>query len=202
MRKLDPSEARPPSRLQDTADGYGWISIGLHWGAAVAVVVLLVAGSQIHAGQGDYGVRRDLHTAIAVCAYLLLWARVLWRFAKGHPGPLPKQGRLSFAAAKPVHWLMVIALAAMLVSGPLMAWSAGLPIHVFALAIPGPYPASEALWRLTHAVHVIGASIIAASLALHVAAVAANAAIKRDGGFDKIMIAAKPAPTVETGKDG
>lgn len=190
---VHPSGVSSGSVMEDAADGYGWISIALHWAGAAGVIVLLVAGTAIHSRGGDFRGRLDLHTSLAVSLYPLLWARVIWRFVKGHPGPLPRQGRFSFAIAKPVHMLMLAAVGVMLVSGPLMAWAAGAPVRLFALAIPAPYGASPGLWSLMHTVHVAGGNFITAAVLLHIGAAVANGGFKRDGGFDKIMIAARPA---------
>ena len=46
----------------NTKNGYGWLSIGLHWFAAIAVVVMLVTGFQADfaGGAGDRATRSAL----------------------------------------------------------------------------------------------------------------------------------------------
>ncbi len=131
-----------------------------------------------------------LHTTIGMTAYVLLLGRIIWRFAVGHPGPLPKQGVIFFTIGKYFHFVMLIAIAMMLVSGPLMVWTAGEAIHVFALSIPSPLGKLEAAQHVLRGVHGYTASFILAAMILHVLAVFKHTVLNKDGTFDKIMIAA------------
>jgi cytochrome b561 len=107
----------------------------------------------------------------------------------GHPGPLPRQGRSFFAIGKYFHFTLLTAIAVMLVSGPLMAWSAGDSIGVFGLTLPSPVLRMPQAHDLLRRVHGLTASFILAGLILHVLAVFKHTVINRDGTFDKIMIA-------------
>ena len=119
-------------RTADTSNGYGWISIALHWLTAVIVLTMFVIGTPSQsADDADYLRLVHLHTTIGIAAYPLLWGRIIWRFAVGHPGRLPKQRAFFLAIGKYFHFVMLIAIAVMLVSGPLMVWTAGERIHVF-----------------------------------------------------------------------
>lgn len=182
--------------LKDTATGYGWISIALHWLTAIVIVVLLYFGSSINALEGEQ--RRELlnlHTSIAVSCYLFLWARVIWRFWFGHPGPLDEQRGVFFVLGKWVHYVVLVAVGVMLVSGPLMVWSMGNSIVVFDwFVIPSPMEPIMGLNRLMHWVHFSGATIVFVGILLHLGGVYKHAAFNRDGTFSKMLIAAKPAP--------
>ena len=73
-------------RVQDTDSGYGWISIALHWLAAAIVLAMWTIGIMSQAAaEADAPALVHLHTTIGVTAYLLLWGRIIWRFAVGHP---------------------------------------------------------------------------------------------------------------------
>jgi cytochrome b561 len=177
-------------RLQDTSHGYGWISIALHWLTAAIVLTMWTVGtmSQI-ASDEDYPALVRLHSTIGVTAYALLWARIAWRFKVGHPGPRPGQDALLFPIAKSLHFLLLVAIGTMLISGPLMVWSAGDAIGVFAFAIPSPIDAIPALHDVLRAVHGYTATFIVIGIVLHVLAVFKHMIVNRDGTFDKIMIA-------------
>ena len=126
-------------RTADTANGYGWISIALHWLTAAIVLTMFVIGSMSQGAAEETSLRLvHLHTTIGVTAYVLLWGRIVWRFMMGHPGPLPRQGALFFAIGKYFHFLLLAAIAAMLISGPAMIWLDGAPIHVFSVEISSP----------------------------------------------------------------
>jgi cytochrome b561 len=178
-------------RTSDTSNGYGWISIVLHWLTAAIVITMFVVGTMSQTADREEYVRMvHLHTTIGMSAYVLLWGRIIWRFAVGHPGPLPKQGVVFFTIGKYFHFVMLIATGIMLVSGPLMVWTAGEPIRVFALAIPSPIGRLEGAQQILRGVHGYTASFILAAMALHVLAVFKHTVLNRDGTFDKIMIAA------------
>ncbi len=141
-------------RTADTDNGYGWISIALHWLTAVIVLTMFVIGTMSQsADEAGYVRLVHLHTTIGIAAYPLLWGRIGWRFAVGHPGRLPKQSAFFFAIGKYFHFVMLLAIAVMLLSGPLMVWTAGERIQVFGLAIPGPFGKLEAVQHALRAVH-------------------------------------------------
>src|SRR5690606_23016742 len=105
------------------------------------VLVLLFVGDTISTLEGAE--REEallLHTSIAITAYAVLWARVVLRFVQRHPGPLPKQRGLFFEIGKLAHYALLIAIAVMLVTGPLMVWLGGASIGVWDwFEIPGPF---------------------------------------------------------------
>jgi cytochrome b561 len=181
-------------RTSDTSNGYGWISIALHWLTAVIVLAMFVIGTMSQSADKEEYLRLvHLHTTIGMTVYVLLWGRIAWRFAVGHPGPLPKQGVVFFSIGKYFHFLMLTAIAVMLLSGPLMVWTAGDAIGVFAFAIPSPLGKLEGAKHLLRSVHGYTASFILAAVILHVLAVFKHTVLNRDGTFDKIMIAARGA---------
>jgi cytochrome b561 len=176
--------------VNDTPNGYGWISIALHWITAVTVVAMLTIGLMSQgAARGEHLRFVHLHTTIGVAMYALLWGRIVWRFKVGHPGPLPRQGRFFFTIGKYFHFAMLTAIAVMLVSGPLMAWAADDAIYVFSLPIPSPVGKLPETHDALRRVHGVTASFILAGMILHVLAVFKHTVIDRDGTFDKIMVA-------------
>ena len=182
-------------RWRDTRSGYGWVSIALHWLAAALVLTMWTLGTMSQTKvEADAAWYAHLHMSIGVSAYALLWVRVIWRFAVGHPDPHPGQSALLFPLAKCFHYLFLIAISVMLVSGPLMVWSGGDAIEVFALSIPSPLAAWSGLHDLLRRVHGVTASVIIVGVILHILAALKHIVINRDGTFDKIMIADGAAP--------
>lgn len=178
----------------DARNGYGWISIALHWATAILVLTIWFIGSSINTnpelGPSESTLR--LHTSIAICAYALLWARIVWRFVKGHPGPLPGQAGTFYTIGKYCHYAMLVAIGAMLISGPLMAWARGMPIYVFDwFTIPGPYGMNVALFDTMHTVHVWCSRVIIIGTVLHLGGVYKHAAFNQDGTFGKMLVAAR-----------
>jgi cytochrome b561 len=198
---MPPIEGADPLRLRDSAAGYGWVSIALHWITGCAVIVLLFVGSSIASDDpATMGRMLLLHTSIAVLSYVFLWARVIWRWRHGHPGPLPTQRGIAFLIGKYVHLTMLGAIPVMLISGPLMVWAGGNAIAVFDwFTIPSPIRPHEGLRGAAHAAHAAGALVIFAGTLLHLGGVYKHAAFNQDGTFGKMLIAAEGAePRRET----
>jgi cytochrome b561 len=180
-------------RIFDTRTGYGWISIALHWLTAIAILTIWFIGSSIEsdlaAGSTEY---LRLHTSIAMTAYLLLWARIIWRFKHRHPDATPEQKGVFYEIGKYTHYVILVAVAAMLVSGPLMVWSRGEPIYVFDwFTIPAPYGMNMDLHTLLHGIHAWGSRIIIIGTVLHLGGVYKHAAFNQDGTFGKMLVAAR-----------
>jgi cytochrome b561 len=181
-------------RTSDTTNGYGWISIALHWLTAIAILTIWFIGSSITAQEdmAEYERLLRLHTSIAIAAYALLWVRIAWRFVKGHPGPLPGQAGAFYAIGKFTHYAILIAIALMLVSGPLMVWARGADIHVFDwFAIPGPFGMNMPLYDVMHTIHVWCSRVIIAGTLLHIGGVYKHAAFNQDGTFGKMLVASR-----------
>jgi cytochrome b561 len=177
-------------RLKDTPTGYGWVSVLLHWVTAVVIVIMLFVGNSIETLLGQDRIEAiNLHTSIGISSYLFLVARIAWRFVYGHPGPQTGQEGAFYTIGKWVHYLILAALAAMLLTGPIMAWSSGIPIAVFdwftipAAAAPN-FPLRDAL----HLVHRFCAFVIFMGIVLHLGGVYKHTAFNRDGTFMKMII--------------
>ena len=180
-------------RTRDTRTGYGWISIALHWLTAIVILTLWFIGSSIQtdlADGSDSTLR--LHTSIAICAYALLWIRIVWRFKQGHPAAMPGQAGVFYEIGKYTHYAILIAIGTMLISGPLMVWARGNAIYVFDwFTIPGPFGANMEVYTLLHAIHVWGSRVIIVGTLLHLGGVYKHAAFNQDGTFGKMLVAAQ-----------
>jgi cytochrome b561 len=181
--------------MRDTATGYGWLSIALHWFTAVAVIVLLFLGDTISTVETVDG-RADavlLHTSVAMTSYVFLWARVILRFVYGHPGPLPKQKGFFYAVGKYTHFALLIAIAVMLISGPLMVWFGGAGIGVWDwFVIPTPFEEDLAARDTLHSLHAWSAAIVLILTLAHLVGVYKHTAFNQDGTFGKMLVPAKP----------
>jgi cytochrome b561 len=85
-----------------------------------------------------------------------------------------------------------VAIAVMLVSGPLMVWSRGAAIDVWDwFAIPGPFGTNMELYTFLHMLHVWGSRVIIVGTLLHLGGVYKHAAFNQDGTFGKMLVAAQ-----------
>jgi len=180
---------------KDTATGYGWMSIALHWITAVWITLLLFYGNSIGALLGaDRSDAIVRHTSIAITGYVLLWLRVGWRFYFGHPAATQKQRGAAFTLGKWIHLTMLVAVGLMLISGPLMVWSRGEDIVVFDwFVLSTPMATSFALSDFCSRVHTGSALVIFLGILLHLGGVYKHLAFNQDGTFTKILIPSKPS---------
>ena len=135
------------TQLYDARAGYGWLSIRLHWAAAIAVIMLWFIGNQMTAANtsaDEYGILVRVHTSVAVTIYALLLYRVFRRLHIGFPGRSADQTRPLFRLARVVHYALLFCILMMLFSGPLAVWSGGDAIGFFGFSkIASPFGADE-----------------------------------------------------------
>lgn len=111
------------SSLFDKNNSFGWLSIGLHWLATLAIILLWFLGQSIASQSVEQiDARRSLHVTLGLLAWLPLIARIAWRFKSGHPH-VNGQTLMTHKLAKAAHYAMLFVLLVMLVSGPIMAWT-------------------------------------------------------------------------------
>ena len=139
--------------LYDRADSFGWISIALHWITAIAIIALWFIGQSISSQpMGEIDARRNLHIVIGLACWLPILARIVWRFMVAHPHAIGQSMRIH-NVARFIHFTMLVLLAAMLLSGPLMA-----------LALPD----RTGLFANLYSVHAWSAKILLALVILHI----------------------------------
>ena len=135
----------------DDGTNYDKVAIGLHWATAVLVVVQM-ALAQVW-DLWDRPTHRFMaisHMSLGVILTAIIVARIVWRLIPGHQVPPANVGAAAIAA-KAVHYLLYLMLAAEAVLGFVLRWSEGKPMNFFGLLIRGPF---EKWSRVAH--HQVG----------------------------------------------
>ena len=161
----------------NTKDGYGWLAIGLHWFAFIAILFMLTTGFRAEF-LGDAGDRagRDAamgwHVSLGVTFILLLLARVLSSYLQSKPAPV-EQSKPLMLLATATHQILLLAILIQIISGPLAVWSGDRALNVFDLfAIPSPFAArNEGVHETAELMHAIGRWTIIVAASLHILAV-------------------------------
>ena len=176
------------SRLHDTVSIYGWISILLHWMAAIIVIALWFIGQSImNLPLDEADDRRALHVSVAAGAWLLLILRTVWRFRSGHPH-VRGQSAFIHRVAVIAHYAMLIVMLLMLLSGPLMVWAGGRPIVIFdAIRIPGPFGESETLGDVAWFIHSNSAMALFWLVVLHIGGALKHLMFHNDDTFARMI---------------
>jgi cytochrome b561 len=166
----------------DTPTSYGSVSRINHWVGALLVLLLLGIGLYFEGLPKGEERRfwRALHVAIGTLAALFLLWRVFWRLRSTSPLALPQAPALQLFS-KVVHWLLLLAIAVMAVTGPLTIWSVGRPLAVFdLLSIPSPFGEFRAWHEPMEEIHGFTANAIIALVGLHLVGVIKHQFVNRD----------------------
>lgn len=168
--------------LYDGRDRYGVISRFNHWLSAVIVITMLGIGLYFHEmPKGDErSYWMHLHIGIGALAFLFLLFRVGWRYFTTSPQPVKQSENLQ-KLTRVVHSLMLMAILFMIVSGPLIIWTAGRAIEVFGwFSIPSPLPEMHSAHEFLEGVHIGASRFLLVAIVIHVLAALKHAFIDHD----------------------
>ena len=179
--------------MKDTENGYGGVSILLHWVAAITMIALFVLGQAAEdAADSERKSLLGLHISIAISMYLILVGRIGWRLFNGRPRVLIQKSKPLMLLA---HWIPIILLAGlalMLLSGPIMVWSKGYPINIFGLiSLPSPLGKMETLHEAMEALHKLGAKLLFFAFILHMLGVLKHLIIDRNNTLKRMLVPSK-----------
>ena len=168
---------RPPAR---------WF----HWTVAVVVLLMIPAGL-IMTREGLARPVQDalylFHKNMGVLLVPVILARIAYRLTH-KPPPLPASiPGWQRGAARLSHALLYILLVVMPISGFIRVRAGGFPIELLDRLGVGPWLAkSERVADIAQGIHAVGAVTLIAVLAIHVAAAAQHALIRRDGVWSRM----------------
>ena len=175
--------------FNDTKAGYGWPSIAFHWIAAGLVVALFVIGEQMEdlARGPERTETLALHVSLGAIAVVVLGARILWRLVQRGPAP-PADPRPIRLLAQIVKWGLLAMMAALILTGPLMQWTAGRPVDVFGIvSIASPLPTMRDLHEVLEEIHEFASHALVPLLALHVLGAFKHLIVNRDDVFQRML---------------
>ncbi|MES1158891.1 MAG: cytochrome b/b6 domain-containing protein [Terricaulis silvestris] len=183
----------------NTKQSYGWVTIALHWLAALGVLAMLYIG--LSAGwaedAGDKTQHRalmTLHVALGSALVAFLFIRIVWHYTQKRP-ELPANHPLLNMVGNITQNLLLIAVLILIISGPMMIWSAGRPIN-FAGVWPIPSPFAERnreVHELFEKAHTVGRYALYALIPLHLLGGLKHLIIDRDGVFQRMLGAKRAA---------
>jgi cytochrome b561 len=179
-RKVPRMKAFPPPRAIEV---YNPAVRTLHWLMAALIFVALALGvSASELPRGD--LRSDVlfvHKSFGATVLALVVLRVLVRLVLGAPSYAVPLGKLVQAAAGAAHRALYALMIALPVSGYVTSSAGRHEVSLFGLfTLPNVVPQSKALDEAAAQAHFVFAWAIGITLALHLAAVAWHARVKRD----------------------
>ena len=175
--------------LESTSDRYGTVAIAIHWLAALLIFIVLITGFR-SGGTEDAATKLAalrIHLPAAVLVLMLTAFRIVWWLGFDQkPDPIAGSLLAQERVARAVHLLLYIVVLGMVASGVgMMVLSGAVPI-VFgtdAASLPD-------FWRYPPRVpHGLGARLMVALLAFHVAAALYHHYVRRDASLRRIWFA-------------
>ena len=115
---------------------YGLVSVFIHWLVAVAVFGLFGLGYWmvgLDYYSSWYKTAPDIHKGVGILLFVLMLARIFWRWLSPPPGSLPNHGRLTRLGSKLGHGFLYLGLFVLMISGYLISTADGRGIEVFGL---------------------------------------------------------------------
>jgi len=171
--------------LKSTPSRYGHVAMAIHCLTALAILALMVTGQMM---DGLQDAARQIailqwHVPMGLAVLLLTLGRIAWWvFADRHPAPLGTGWQA--LAAKAGHVALYALLLVMTLSGvALMALSGAGEVVFFGSTAPLP-DFGNYLPRIPHG---LGAKLMIALVALHIAAAIWHQRVKRDGAMTRIL---------------
>lgn len=120
--------------LKNSQQGYGLITICLHWLVAVSVYGLFALGFwmvDLSYYSEWYQTAPMLHKSVGICLFTVMIFRLVWRILNPAPKGLSNHKKWEKLAAKVGHILLYLMIFTLLVSGYLISTADGRPISVF-----------------------------------------------------------------------
>jgi cytochrome b561 len=183
----------------NSKDGYGWLSIALHWTAAIAIILMLVTGfrADMAADAGDRATRAAVmawHIGLGASLFLILLLRVVSSYLQPRPAAPEQAPPLKFLSTA-THQILLLGILIQIISGPLAIWSGGRAINVFdVISIPSPFAErNQGIHEIAELLHAIGRWALVLFIGLHVLGALKHIFVDRDGIMRRMLAPPKSA---------
>lgn len=178
---------------------YTGVAMALHWltpPLVLAQVVLawIFLATPENAPAGGDLIR--LHKSLGLTIWLLILARLAWRWTHPAPKAGPNASRVLELLGAANHWLMYLVLFAMPISGFVLSATGEYGVKFWGLPLP-KLAANEGLHDLAAFGHWAAQWALYGLVGLHVAATVYHVVFKRDGVLERMLPAqtrADPGP--------
>jgi cytochrome b561 len=183
----------------NTKQAFGWVSVTLHWIAAIGVLAMIWIGLQ--AGWAEDAGNRDLHQSymalhISLGGTLLAFAvaRVLAHYLQTQPDLPSAEPRPLKITARITHHLLLAAIVVQFISGPLMVWAGAHPINIWnIIALPSPFGVrNRPVHEIAETLHLVGRWTLFIVIPIHVLAALKHEMIDNDGVLTQMLSPGKP----------
>lgn len=172
--------------LSNDATHYGWLTRYLHWGIALAMVVVVASGwYAIDIGYMSpiYARLLDAHQLVGLCILAFGILMMLWHIGSRPPSHLASLSAFERWAARVVHTLLYLSLLLIPVTGYVATTQEG-PQNIFGLTLPALIVDRESIALAMH--YYLGYGIVAL-MAMHAGAALKHHFINRDSTLRRML---------------
>ncbi|QKQ23795.1 cytochrome b [Candidatus Ruthia endofausta] len=118
---------------KDTKQKLSGLTVLLHWLVGLVIITLTVIG--VYMSENEVFALYPIHKSIGVLIFTVIVIRVYWRFVNGWLQPAANYTKIEHNLSKIVHWVLIIAMIVMPISGFIMSGTGGHGVSVFGLEI-------------------------------------------------------------------
>jgi cytochrome b561 len=174
---------------------FGPFAKGLHWIAALCVVLAWAVGSMgDEVSRASEATALAIHMSLGLAVLLILALRLAARFASPTPSELSRFSPWSNYLAAIGHWLLYALMAAVPVVGIMLQFARGEALPAFGLLhIASPWPAERAFAHSLKEVHEVLANALVILAALHIAAALFHHFVLRDRTLLRMLPQRRPS---------
>ena len=172
------------------SDRYPGMSIALHWLMAIAIIAGFVIG-QIMVDMRLSPAKLQLvsyHKWLGVTVFLLAVTRLVWRWWRPPPPPLPGQPAWQLRAAATTHAMLYLLMFAIPLTGWMFSSATGVPtVYLGVLPLPDLLERNAELKDLLKTIHAGLNRALLVLVVLHVLAALKHTFINRDGTLGRML---------------
>ncbi len=180
--------------MRDTKEKLTTLTIALHWTVGFTVIALAIVG--VYMTENKAFELYPIHKSIGVMLFVFIIARVYWRFTNGWLQPVSEYKAIEHSLARIIHWVLIIAIIVMPISGFIMSAAGGSGVSVFGLEMIAAQfdpiakefiPHNASLAGFMHEVHGISGWTMIVAIVLHLIGALKHHFIDKDNTLKRML---------------
>ena len=177
--------------IKNSNQEFGVVAKCIHWAIALLIIGLIWLGwYMVDLGYYDswYNGSLSLHKALGMIALGLAVCKMVWLLVSPTPLALPSLKAWEHQVSRIAHWILMLSMFIIPVSGYFISTSKGAGISIFDwFEVPALFPVSESTRDLAIDLHYYAAYTILAILTMHAGAALKHQFIDKDGTLKRML---------------
>lgn len=178
-------------QLKNTQQRYGWLSISLHWLAAILIIALFALGlwmTSLNYYHTWYHLAPKVHMTLGVILLVLMVVRVVWRLISPPPAPISTHSQAVRVLSKLGHISLYAFIFMVMIAGYLIFTADGEPIVLLGdIEIPATIYGMANQADVAGWIHLYGAWLLILAAAGHALAALKHHFIDKDATLKRMF---------------